>query len=490
MREFNGRQITDEEAREALGLAVEQVRRNLPLYTNRCQNHSSVNGIYPACENVQWTCGFWPGEIWLAWEYVQNEESGDGEAMKGNVLSREYAQNEEQPEDEEIVRGNALSREYVQNKEQSGDEAAGNGRAIVREYISAEELSKRRCKGDKGAPGDSCVLEYAHGEEFLVAAGKLVESFAHRIEEKIEVDHHDMGFLYTPSCVAAWKLTGDESAKRAALKAADQLMTRFQEKGEFFQAWGNIGEPGAYRFIIDCLMNLPLLYWASETTRDPRYQDAARRHITTCMRYSFRDDGSTYHTFFMNQDGTPARGETCQGFRDDSFWARGQAWGVYGSVQSYRYDPRPEYLTAFHRALDFYLSRLPEDLVPYWDMIFSDGSGEPRDSSSAAIVACGLLEARRYLPEAEAGKCEALARQMLYSLTKNYTVWGQQCLRGEDGQKLDFIPGAGLLLHGTYSKKSLYNTCTEEGVDEYTSWGDYFYMEALTRLTRDWKSYW
>ncbi len=442
MREFDSRQITDEEAREALGLAVEQVRRNLLLYTNRCQNHSSVNGIYPACENVQWTCGFWPGEIWLAWEYTQNEESGDGEAGNGNVLSREYAQNEEQPGDEGTVKGNALSREY------------------------------------------------AHGEEFLAAAGKLVESFAHRIEEKIEVDHHDMGFLYTPSCVAAWKLTGDESAKRAALKAADQLMTRFQEKGEFFQAWGNIGEPGAYRFIIDCLMNLPLLYWASETTGDPRYQDAARRHITTCMRDSFREDGSTYHTFFMNQDGTPARGETCQGFRDDSFWARGQAWGVYGSVQSYRYDPRPEYLTAFHRALDFYLSRLPEDLVPYWDMIFSDGSGEPRDSSSAAIVACGLLEARRYLPEAEAGKCEALARQMLYSLTENYTVWGQRRLCGADGQKFDFIPGAGLLLHGTYSKKSPYNTCTEEGVDEYTSWGDYFYMEALTRLTRDWKSYW
>ncbi|MCD7885063.1 MAG: glycoside hydrolase family 88 protein [Lachnospiraceae bacterium] len=480
MIEYNSRQITDEEAHLALDLAVEQVRRSLPLYTDHCQNHSSVNGIYPACDNVQWTCGFWPGEIWLAWEHVCGADRSD-------VNNQRRTGADKKKDSDECIAGQA--------------------------ECGAGSLS-------------ACASEYA--EEFRAAAMKLSESFEYRIENKIEVDHHDMGFLYTPSCVAAWKLTGDEKARNAAILAADQLMTRFQEKGEFFQAWGKLGEPGTYRYIIDCLMNLPLLYWASETTGDPRYQEAARRHITTCMRYSFRADGSTYHTFFMNQDGTPSHGETCQGYKDDSFWARGQAWGVYGSVLSYRYDPKPEYLEIFHRALDFYLSRLPEDLVPYWDMVFSDGSGEPRDSSSAAIVACGLLEARRYLPQEEAQKCEALARQMLYSLTENYTVWGGRCLSEMDGkaggdasderfdkkpggksdeklagmfddedsvktvktQNKDMIPGAGLLLHGTYSKKSPYNTCTEEGVDEYTSWGDYFYMEALTRLTRDWKSYW
>ncbi|MCD8105587.1 MAG: glycoside hydrolase family 88 protein [Lachnospiraceae bacterium] len=502
------RQITDEEAWLALDFAVEQVGGNLPLYTDRCQNHSSVNGIYPACENVQWTCGFWPGEIWLAWEHTCcGRKSGHNDSEAGRTAA-----------------------------EKSPAEHCAGHKGSSQEYRGAERL------GDEGGSADSEQAQAAvHAEKFRAAAMKLVESFEHRIEKKIEVDHHDMGFLYTPSCVAAWKLTGDERAKNAAILAADQLMTRFQKKGEFFQAWGKLGEPGTYRYIIDCLMNLPLLYWASETTGDPRYQEAARRHITTCMRYSFRADGSTYHTFFMNQDGTPSHGETCQGYKDDSFWARGQAWGVYGSVLSYRYDPKPEYLDIFHRALDFYLSRLPEDLVPYWDMVFSDGSGEPRDSSSAAIVVCGLLEARRYLPEEEAQKCEVLARQMLYSLTKNYTVWGGQCLPETDGdkngnesdakpgkepgndsegksggehceksaekaavadeceyaaetgqkqKKITLIPGAGLLLHGTYSKKSPYNTCTEEGVDEYTSWGDYFYMEALTRLTRDWKSYW
>ena len=378
--------LTDAQAAAALDSAVEQVRVNLPLYTDRCQNHSSVNNIYPACDNNQWTCGFWPGEVWLSYE-------------------------------------------------RTGDEA------------------------------------------FKHTAMTLVKSFDHRIRNKIEVDHHDMGFLYSPSCVAAYKLTGDTTARDAAILAADQLISRFQPKGQFIQAWGEMGAPENYRYIIDCLLNLPLLYWASEVTGDSKYADIAHRHITTCLANSFRPDGSTYHTFFMNPDGPPSHGATCQGYRDDSFWARGQAWGVYGSVLSYRYTKNPEYLDTFRRALDFYMTRLPADLVPYWDMIFTTGSEEPRDSSSAAIVACGLLEAVKWVDAGEGAAYEKLARQMMASLVQHYAV-------------TDHKPGAGLVLHGTYSKKSPYNTCTPEGVDECVSWGDYFYMEALTRLTTDWKLYW
>ena len=111
------------------------------------------------------------------------------------------------------------------------------------------------------------------------------------------------------------------------------------------------------------------------------------------------------------------------------------------------------------------------------DRPFAPESGEPRDSSSAAIVACGLLEAAKYVDETEAAQWRTLARQMLASLAANYAV--------KPGTL-----GSGQLLHGTYSKKSPYNTCTPEGVDECTSWGDYFYMEALTRLTKDWEMYW
>lgn len=319
--------------------------------------------------------------------------------------------------------------------------------------------------------------EHTRDDAFKAAALRQVDSFLDRIERKIDVDHHDMGFLYTPSCVAAYKLTGSETARKAALLAADQLCSRFREKGQFIQAWGPNNAADNYRLIIDCLLNLPLLYWASEVTGDAKYADIAHRHITTCLANSFRPDGSTYHTFFMNPDGTPSHGATCQGYRDDSFWARGQAWGVYGSVLSYRYTRNPEYLDTFRRALEFYLTRLPDDLVPYWDMIFTSGSEEPRDSSSAAIVACGLLEAVKWVGAEESAGYEKLARQMLASLVQHYAV-------------TDRKPGGGQLLHGTYSKKSPYNTCTPEGVDECTSWGDYFYMEALTRLTKDWQLYW
>ena len=378
--------ISNQAAAAALDEAVEQVRINLPLYTDNCQNHSSVDNIYPPCDNVQWTCGFWPGEVWLSYE-------------------------------------------------RTGDET------------------------------------------FKQAAMTLVQSFDHRIRNKIEVDHHDMGFLYSPSCVAAYKLTGDKTARDAAILAADQLIRRFQPKGQFIQAWGEMGAPENYRYIIDCLLNLPLLYWASEVTGDEKYADIAHRHITTCLANSFRPDGSTYHTFFMNPDGTPSHGATCQGYKDDSFWARGQAWGVYGSVLSYRYTKNPQYLDTFRKALAFYMQRLPDDLIPYWDMVFTTGSGEPRDSSSAAIVACGLLEACKWVDAEEAAGYDALARRMLTSLVEKYAV-------------TDHKPGAGQILHGTYSKKSPYNTCTPEGVDECTSWGDYFYMEALTRLTKDWQLYW
>lgn len=378
--------ITGGQVNAALDRAVEQVRLNLPRYTRQCQHHSSVNGVYPACDNTDWTCGFWPGEVWLAYE-------------------------------------------------RTGDDA------------------------------------------FRQTGMTMVDSFLRRIREKIQVDHHDMGFLYTPSCVAAYRLTGDRRAREAALLAADQLVSRFQPRGEFIQAWGEMGAAENYRYIIDCLLNLPLLYWASRETGDGRYADIANRHTATCMANSFRPDGSTFHTFYMNPDGTPGYGRTCQGYRDDSFWARGQAWGVYGSILSWRYTGDPAALDTFKRALAFYLTRLPEDLVPCWDMLFQPDSGEPRDSSSAAIVACGLLEAVRILPKEDAAGYETLAREMVGSLAANYAVKTP-------------VEGTGLILHGTYSKKSPYNTCTPEGVDECTSWGDYFYLEALTRLAGDWNPYW
>lgn len=323
-------------------------------------------------------------------------------------------------------------------------------------------------------------LAYEHCKEERIKEAALiqVDSFLNRIDKKIEVDHHDMGFLYSPSCVAAYKLVGSEKAKEAAIKAADQLITRFHPVGEFIQAWGSMDEPDNYRLIIDCLLNLPLLYWATEETKDERYREIAEKHIHTAINNVIREDYSTWHTFYFNMEtGEPDHGATCQGYRDGSAWARGQAWGIYGSALAYRYTKREEYVDVFKNVTQYYLEHLPKDMVPYWDLEFGEGSTEPRDSSSASIAACGMLEMSKYLNEEDATYYTELAKQMMKSVVDHYAV--------KDSKKSN-----GLVLHSTYSNHSPYNTCNHYGVDECNSWGDYFYMEALTRMTKDWNQYW
>ena len=316
-------------------------------------------------------------------------------------------------------------------------------------------------------------------DERLKAAGDVhVQSFLDRIINKREVAHHDMGFLYSPSCVAAYKLTGNEDAKKAAVLAADNLISRFQEKGQFIQAWGELGAKENYRLIIDCLINVPLLYWATDVTGDPKYKDIGERHVKTAMQYVIRPDHSTYHTFFFDPEtGLPIKGVTHQGYRDGSAWGRGQSWGVYGAALSYASLRNPEYIDIFEKLTNFFLTHLPENLVPYWDFDFDDGSDEPRDSSCAAVVACGMLEMAKYLPKEKADYYVGMARRLLKAIPDNCFVTNKE-------------ESNGILLHGTYAKSSPYNTCPNLGVDECVSWGDYYYMEALTRLHKDWNSYW
>ena len=383
----NKKELTDQECKKAMDFAVEQVEDNLSEFTDQFKKAYSEDGFYYPTGNVNWTTGFWTGQIWLAYEWCRDEK--------------------------------------------------------------------------------------------LAQAGqKQVDSFLHRIDNKIEVDHHDMGFLYSLSCVASYKLTGNPKAKEAAVKAADQLIGRFQPIGQFIQAWGPMNQPENYRFIIDCLLNLPLLYWASEETGEEKYRDIAEKHIHTAIANVIREDYSTWHTFFMNMEtGEPDHGATCQGYRDGSAWARGQAWGVYGTALAYRYTGRKEYIEDFRHVTGYFLDHLPEDLVPYWDLEFGDGSGEPRDSSSASIAACGMLEMAKYLEPQEAEHYKTIAARIMKSVYDNYAV-------------KDVNTSNGLVLHSTYSNHSPYNTCNHYGVDECNSWGDYFYMEALTRMSRDWEQYW
>lgn len=316
--------------------------------------------------------------------------------------------------------------------------------------------------------------EYTGDEVFKERADQNVDSFLHRVENRIELDHHDLGFLYSLSCVAGYKLTGSGKAERAGILAADKLMERFQEKGGFIQAWGELGAKDNYRLIIDCLLNIPLLYWASEITKDPRYENAAKHHYETACNHVIRSDASAYHTFYFDPEtGDPVKGVTRQGYRDDSAWARGQAWGIYGIPLNYRKNRDESAFNLFEGMANYFLNRLPEDDICYWDLIFGDGSGQSRDSSAAAVAVCGIHEMEKYLPEADADKevYKYAMHRILRSLTENYT---EEAVR----------EGAPILLHGVYSWHS------GKGVDEGNIWGDYFYMEALLRFYKDWNLYW
>ncbi|MFT4252146.1 MAG: glycoside hydrolase family 88 protein, partial [Caulobacter sp.] len=157
----------------------------------------------------------------------------------------------------------------------------------------------------------------ASGEpRYRQAAERQVESFRDRIDREVNVDHHDLGFLYSLSCVAGWKLTGNIGARQAALAAARRLMTRYLPVAGIIQAWGDLSDPEqAGRMIIDCNLNLPLLYWASDETGDPTFRIAADRHIEEAARHIVRPDASTFHTFYMDpRTGEPVGGKTHQGF--------------------------------------------------------------------------------------------------------------------------------------------------------------------------------
>lgn len=322
------------------------------------------------------------------------------------------------------------------------------------------------------------AYENSSDNRFREAALKQVDSFLNRIETENQTDTHDLGFLYSLSCVAGFKLTGSQTAKKAALMAADKLKARFHEKGRFIQAWGALDNRDNYRLIIDCLLNLPLLYWAAGETGLPGYAHTARAHLDTALSVLIRPDFSTYHTYYFDPDtGKPLKGVTHQGYSAASAWARGQAWGIYGLALSYRYTKNQKYLEDFYHVTDYFLTHLPDNLIPYWDFIFREGSGEPWDSSASAIAVCGILEMCRFLPETAAAPYVGAARRMLKALTEHCAVTSPARSNGQ-------------LLHGVYGKRTPYNDCIDHGIDECNLWGDYYYVEALTRMTRDWKPYW
>ena len=319
------------------------------------------------------------------------------------------------------------------------------------------------------------AYELTGDEKYKKVALGQIPSYNYRIKNKLGVNHHDMGFVFSLSCVAAYKLAGSEEGKEAAILAADNLISRYKENGKFIQAWGNVDDPKDNRLIIDCLLNIPLLYWATEVTGDKKYDEMAWNHFNTTVGVCCRADASTYHTYYFDPDtGLPTRGVTHQGAFDESAWARGQAWGVYGPMLTRTYKESDDAVKVFSATANYFLNHLPEDYIPFWDLCFSDGDNEPRDTSSAAIAVCGMLEALKHIDkddERYAIYKGAVAR-IMSSLIDNYLT-------------KDVPESNGLLLHATYAKPQ------GIGIDEMNIWGDYFYMEALHRmLNPDWELYW
>ncbi len=319
------------------------------------------------------------------------------------------------------------------------------------------------------------IYELTGDAEFRKAAESQVAIFEKHAFENIDLDDHDTGFKISPSCVAAYRLTGSERAREAALKAAEIQFEHFCPVNKFLIRAGmrRPGEPyDWYRALVDSMMNIPLFFWAYEETGNKEYYNAAVEHYNTTLKYLIRDDGSSYHHYqFDPETLKPVGGVTWQGNRDESCWARGHSWLVYGYPMAYSYT-KDEKTLDIHRGVSYYfLNHLPADFVPYWDFDFTTGSLEPRDSSASTVAAAGLLEVCKHLPDTSPDKelFKNAAGAMIKALIE---------LCSNKGDRAD-----GLVLHTVSSK--LHNG----SIDTIEPYADFFYVESLIRwLKPEWKS--
>ena len=323
------------------------------------------------------------------------------------------------------------------------------------------------------------VYEYTNKEDWKKAAIKWTESLE---PLKKMTNHHDIGFLMYCSFGNAYRLTGNEAYKDVLVESARSLCTRFNEKTGCIKSWNyrkswNGKDEWFYPVIIDNLMNLELLYFATKVTGDSVYAKVANRHAETTAKNQFREDYSNYHVVnYDAETGEVLNQATCQGFSDNSAWARGQAWAIYGYTMAYRETHRQDFLDMAVHTADFWLNHpnLPEDGIPYWD--FNAGQEGyvpdwnydpeifkvvPRDASAAAIAASAFLELSGYVTDGK--KYSAAAAHILKSLSSPAYL-------AEPGTNCNFIlmHSVGSIPHG-------------EEIDVSLIYADYYYLEALMR---------
>jgi len=304
------------------------------------------------------------------------------------------------------------------------------------------------------------LYEYTDDDSWRVAADRY-SRYLIPLSENPAKDH-DLGFQIYNSFGNGYRLTKDAFYKSVILRTADTLATLYNPAVGTLLSWPfRIEQWGPHNTIIDNMMNLEMLLWACKNGGSGSLCDIANKHAAVTMSNQFRDDFTSYHIVAYDTAGKRAKTGTFQGYADESMWARGQAWAIYGYVMMYRETTNAGYLDFAQKLAKVYLDRLPEDAVPYWDFDDPAIPDAPRDASSAAIVASALLDLSTLLDNA--------------AEREYYRDWGVRMLRSlsSPDYRSNNRNGA-FLLHSTGSKTS--------EIDVSINYADYYYLEALMRL--------
>jgi len=280
---------------------------------------------------------------------------------------------------------------------------------------------------------------------------------------------HDLGFLTINSFLKGYEATGNDEYKKIALAAADTLATLYNNKVGTILSWPrHVKDFGGHNTIMDNMINLELLFWASENGGSKHLKDIAISHADTTMRYHFRSDGSCYHVaIYDTLSGNFIKGVTHQGLADSSMWSRGQSWAIYGYTMVYRYTKDQRFLDFAQKVTDIYLKRLKEtsnDWIPIWDMDDPRGQEAPKDASTACVVASALLELCQYVKGEKGKEYRTAAESMLRDL--NSDVY-------QSREK-----NVAFLMHSTGHHPA------GSEIDASIIYADYYYIEALLRLKK------
>ena len=283
-------------------------------------------------------------------------------------------------------------------------------------------------------------------------------------KEKMNGSTHDMGFKVYCSFGNGYRLTQDEHYKEVLLQSARTLATRFKPAAGIIRSWDHSTAKWVCPVIIDNMMNLELLFWATKESKDSTFYRIAVDHAKTTMKHHFRPDFSSYHVIdYDTITGQVLKKNTHQGFADESAWSRGQAWALYGYTMCYRETRLPEFLEQAQNIEKYLFTHpnMPEDLIPYWDFDAPGIPDEPRDVSAATVIASALYELSLYDPE-KGERYRSNADKIIENLTKHYRA----TLKKDNGF---------LLLHSTGTKP------TNTEVDVPIVYADYYFIEALMR---------